>query len=652
MGLFSRKKSKDVPAAQPAAPVGRPAITPQTRPVSALPPYRPAQAPPPQYRASPPSHGTIAQHAPPPPPLTFQPVGYLPPPPDWSTETPPPAYPHRVPRRPVQQQAPIVVNQHYYLVQGPQPDQPRPAPVASNNSLANLFVGSAVNLTAKVLPGVSPALLADGAQCGSKMLDSPCSVTYGMYERFNDLMTLIDRDKYCGNEKDLFIYQPQTSTSSPATEDSGRGKLVGKPRKDQLAKRDSRGQLPPTVSSTTSSSYFSKVELYANARLPNDLPPFRLYIPTWPLVCLAARYAERVYDRPRGKEKDVHLDSDSRAGTKAMVIKSVPMDDMNTIVFAIRGTASFSDWTVNLNTEPISPVGFLDDYGNYCHAGFLSVARRMVAPVAARLRQLLQEDPSRRSSSLLITGHSAGGAVAALLYAHMHATSTAARSELNSLTSSFKRIHCVTFGTPPVSLLPLQKPPTPELRKSMFLSFINEGDPVTRADKAYVKSLLELFAKPVPCLAARTLANMAMEKTNKSASTSIPDAKKSKSRSSVMLTKPNKQANRTSHVPRTNKSNDDDRGPPPPPKGPEWKVPPCTLSNAGRVIVLRSGDPKSRLKGKKTVEERLNEGVVAQVATDEQLRTQIWGDPVAHLMKLYAGRLEVLAVNAVMARDN
>ncbi len=42
----------------------------------------------------------------------------------------------------------------------------------------------------------------------------------------------------------------------------------------------------------------------------------------------------------------------------------------------------------------------------------------MVKPVAQRLRQLLEEDPSRASSSLLITGHSAGGAVASLLYMH------------------------------------------------------------------------------------------------------------------------------------------------------------------------------------------------------------------------------------------
>ncbi len=56
----------------------------------------------------------------------------------------------------------------------------------------------------------------------------------------------------------------------------------------------------------------------------------------------------------------------------------------------------------------------------------------MMKPVAARLRSMLEEDPSRASCSLLITGHSAGGAVASLLYAHMLAKEV--KSELNTLT--------------------------------------------------------------------------------------------------------------------------------------------------------------------------------------------------------------------------
>jgi hypothetical protein len=80
----------------------------------------------------------------------------------------------------------------------------------------------------------------------------------------------------------------------------------------------------------------------------------------------------------------------------------------------------------------------------------------------------------------------------------MLAISSETELELNALSGCFKRIHCVTFGAPPVSLLSLSKPERRELRKSLFWSFVNEGDPVARADKAYVKSLLELYAAPAP----------------------------------------------------------------------------------------------------------------------------------------------------------
>lgn len=82
-------------------------------------------------------------------------------------------------------------------------------------------------------------------------------------------------------------------------------------------------------------------------------------MPTFPLLCLAAQYSDRVYSKPGGQEKETHVDSDWRTGTKAMVIKSVPMDDMNTIVFAIRGTQTFMDWAVNFNSAQTAPEGFL-----------------------------------------------------------------------------------------------------------------------------------------------------------------------------------------------------------------------------------------------------------------------------------------------------
>lgn len=82
-------------------------------------------------------------------------------------------------------------------------------------------------------------------------------------------------------------------------------------------------------------------------------------MPTYPLLCLAAQYSERVYTRPTGAERETHIEADWRQGTKAMVLKSVPIDDMNTVVFAIRGSQTFMDWAVNFRPAPSSPRGFL-----------------------------------------------------------------------------------------------------------------------------------------------------------------------------------------------------------------------------------------------------------------------------------------------------
>ena len=297
----------------------------------------------------------------------------------------------------------------------------------------------------------------------------------------------------------------------------------------------------------------------------------------------------------------MHIEADWRHGTKAMVIDSVPIDDMNTIVFAIRGSQSFRDWTVNLKTQPTSPRDFLDDAGNLCHAGFLHVAQKMLQPVAARLKELLEGNPNRASCSLLMTGHSAGGAVASLLYCHM--LSKSVKSDLTRLRGFFKRIHCVTFGAPPVSLLPLDKPSFPEYRKSIFFSFINEGDPVTRADKAYIRSLLELYISPPPGSPPTRVDSHAHSSNNGSISTLNLSEAQQKFGS---------------------KWKGDLR---------HWPVPVATLSNAGRLVLLRE-----------------IEDVGAYGTTDEELRGVVFGDPLMHVMDLYERRVEKLATNAATAK--
>jgi len=285
-----------------------------------------------------------------------------------------------------------------------------------------------------------------------------------------------------------------------------------------------------------------------------------------------------------------------------MVLKSVPIDSMNVIVFAIRGSHSFQDWAINMNRSPTAPEGFLDDVGNLCHAGFLSVARQMIKPVAARLRQLLEESPSRTAFSLLISGHSAGGAVASLLFAHM--LSETVSSDLTNLRDAFKRVHCITFGSPPVSILPLTKPSNPRYDKWLFFSFINEGDPVPRCEGAYIRSLLELCMSPTP----PTGEDLDDRTPLKNRLLGGKERRQSKSAAG-------KEKRETEPV--------------------VWNTPPGTLTPAGRLILLR---------------ESKQGDVEACLLSCEDLRLVIFGDPLMHVMDLYARRIETLATDVVTTR--
>lgn len=253
----------------------------------------------------------------------------------------------------------IVVNQHYYIMPAPQSNDYVKDCMATSCAMTNMAVGSAVQFTRHAMPGTLCAPREENGWAnqwpgqGSSVMNQIC-------ERFNDVMTSIDLEKYRGNENKLFVCQQESNSST--SDVSTDGQLVRKSKKDQSTKKDqdqSKGVKVAVASSGISGNYFAKVDLYANSRLPMNLPPLKLYIPTWPLLCLAAQYSERVYDKARGKEKDVHINADSKEGTKAMVIKTVPLAHMNTIVFAIRGTATFMDWAVNLKTDSTSPIGFL-----------------------------------------------------------------------------------------------------------------------------------------------------------------------------------------------------------------------------------------------------------------------------------------------------
>lgn len=467
-------------------------------------------------------------------------------------------------------------------------------------------------------------------------------------DQFSDIISNIDEDRWNEDDDDLSIALSEESDYTQNSHEETTRAIV--PR---------RTKQPRTQKITI----WSKVSSYSNATLPVNLPPLRVYIPTWPMICLAAQYSANAYSSPQAShERAAFVSADARLGTKAMVMKSVPCDDKKTLVFAIRGTSTLSlrDWNVNLHTAPVSPAGFLDDGGNLCHAGFLRVAKAMIQPIAMRLRMLLEENPSRSSCSLLITGHSAGGAVAALLFSHMLSST---KSELSILTDCFKRVHCVTFGAPPVSLLPLSKPTTRRFHKSLFFSFMNEGDPVVRAEKAYVRSLVDLLSSPLPTVPQRRKPVTAKKPSYFQQSMSKLDLTLAKMDvMNIQSITPDDPPRRKPQRTNASQSNISFALPPQAPSStfpPVWSVPTATLSNAGRFVVMRvppqpshstrQGSGPQRATSNRWEKDNLSR-VTAHTATDEQLRQVIFGDPSMHAMEVYLRRVEMLALKAVTAR--
>ena len=437
----------------------------------------------------------------------------------------------------------------------------------------------------------------DLVAAGPRRSSNECPVTRIMIQTGAGLDTLAERVCDVFHRTDTGAHNENNieSLTRDLSLDDRRYRAAPKTRKPSAAEMQVQGR------SKTAIINIQKTWMYSNSRLRPFPLPYTPYMPSWEIFCAAAKASVDVYKRPKGVEKDGYVEADWRKGTKAMVLRSTPVKDKNRIVIAIRGSQlNIVDWAVNFTIDPTPPIGFLDDEGNACHEGFLQVAQSMVGPIARRLRELLRDIDSDRPTSLLFTGHSAGGAIANLLYVHMH--SRTVQSELTRFNGVFKHVHCVTFGVPPVSLLPLQKTWGHQYDNNMFVSFVNEGDPFVRADCKYMKSLMQLFATPAP---------------------------------------PKTQNSSTTHGLQQRMSRQRLRGQGPPPSGhpvPSWEVPHATLSNAGQIVVLR--------------EKPWETGIVEAVdCTDDELRGKVFGDPVMHHMDVYQHRIIALAHASVDGSD-
>jgi Lipase (class 3) len=230
------------------------------------------------------------------------------------------------------------------------------------------------------------------------------------------------------------------------------------------------------------------------------------------LVLLAANSSRAAYSTPGPEEAPdssrllgsvEQITAAARDGSiKASILVRQTTPTSSILTVAFRGTVSLMDWLVNLdgdledattflcsspatNAEPAGPAISIT-----AHKGLLRVAIAMTPTVCEKILNSVAAITNSTTSQkpvLLVTGHSAGGGVAALFTTHI-------RAQRREMLELFEAVHCVTFAAPPV-LNSLAVAEAPSLPSAMSLNIVNFGDIVPRASKEYVRSLLTLYSE-------------------------------------------------------------------------------------------------------------------------------------------------------------
>jgi hypothetical protein len=133
-------------------------------------------------------------------------------------------------------------------------------------------------------------------------------------------------------------------------------------------------------------------------------------------VCLAAQAAKDVHKMARTSE-DVLFTPGSTFGTfKSFASFNHTLDGAEYLIVAIRATRTPWDWMINFNSDPAECT----EIGNKfkCHKGFLLVARNMKTSVEKVITERISS--LGRPTNVIFAGHSAGAAVAQLLFSLIH----------------------------------------------------------------------------------------------------------------------------------------------------------------------------------------------------------------------------------------
>ncbi|KAI1111524.1 Alpha/Beta hydrolase protein [Nemania sp. NC0429] len=257
------------------------------------------------------------------------------------------------------------------------------------------------------------------------------------------------------------------------------------------------------------------------------------------------------------------------------------------LVIAIRGSASTVDQLVNLNGEPrdastlfqgieVTPRSKDHILKFKAHAGFLNSAKGLLAPLSLQIQKQLSKG---RKFSILLTGHSAGGAVATLLH-------LALRARFADVSFS-----CITFGCPPVARIEGINDRIAldhVLVQAPILNLVNEYDLVSRLDKGYVRSLLRLYGSKAP------------------------------------------------DIPEESSWTDDEV------VGKYWPLPTSDFQHIGSIVVLRTELPDLQLYNKAGSEVSTGVRVTAWSVTSESLSELIFCQLQVHRRKYYREKIEQL----------
>jgi hypothetical protein len=162
---------------------------------------------------------------------------------------------------------------HNYVDPLPVPQTPQ----KNIGAISKLNFASVTNLLAGDVPQGFPGtrIFNDGVPAWQNQRAQCPNQGVALYElissEFNAVITLIDQGRFSGDERELMVLQPPQLTWQQEQD-------TGYTDRD-LFKGKSKGVVSSKISTAlVSTSYFAKVNLYANSKLPPNLPPMKLFV--------------------------------------------------------------------------------------------------------------------------------------------------------------------------------------------------------------------------------------------------------------------------------------------------------------------------------------------------------------------------------------